>query len=284
MSIPSEGWLKLPGLNMHYLDWEGVGAPVVALHGLASSSHWYDLVITHLMDGFRFIALDQRAHGKTDQPGMGYDWRTLATDVTEAMGQLGIEQATIVGHSWGASVALSVAALYPHRVTKLVLIEGGISNLRLNEMTWEQFKARLSPRDIYGSKERYLGILRQQFADCWSDQLESMVMSMVRIDPEGMVHERLEPGNHEQVLWTMWTEPASTMFPYIRCPVLLVAAERPWSGVDSSFVQRRRAGVAAAQSAIGNSRVVWMSDCGHDIGYQVPQELAEVLREFLSEE
>ena len=45
MSEPTEGWLKLPGLNMHYLDWGGAGTPVVALHGLASSSHWYDLVI-----------------------------------------------------------------------------------------------------------------------------------------------------------------------------------------------------------------------------------------------
>ena len=284
MSVPTEGWLKLPGLNMHYLDWDGAGAPVVALHGLASSSHWYDLVIPHLMDSFRFIALDQRAHGKTDQPETGYDWRTLAGDVTDAMDQLGIERGALMGHSWGASVALSVAALHPHRVTRLALIEGGTFSLRQSEMTWEQFKARLSPRDIYGPKERYLGVLREQFADCWSDQLESMVMSMVRIDPDGMVHERLEPGNHEQVLWTMWTEPTSNMFPDLRCPTLLVAAERPWAGADSSFVQRRREGVAAAQSAIADSRAVWMSDCGHDIGYQRPEELAVVLREFFAEE
>ena len=213
MSAPTEGWLKLPELNIHYLDWGGAGAPVVALHGLASSSHWFNLVIPHLTDRFRFIALDQRAHGKTDQPATGYDWRTLAGDVTNAMDQLEIERVAMIGHSWGASVALSVAALHPHRVARLALVERGTYSLRRNEMTWEQFKARLSPRDIYGPRARYLGVLREQFADCWDDRLESMVMSMVRIDSDGTVHERLKPENHEQVLWTMWTEPTSQMFP-----------------------------------------------------------------------
>ena len=79
-ATPPGEWLKSGDLNMHYLDWGGSGEPVVVLHGAASSCHWYDMAIPHISDSLRVIALDQRAHGKTDQPSTGYDWRTLAGD------------------------------------------------------------------------------------------------------------------------------------------------------------------------------------------------------------
>ena len=150
--MPVEAWLTTSQLSMHYLDWGGAGSPVIALHGLASSAHWYDLVMPHLTDSFHIFALDQRAHGKTDQPPAGYDWETLANDVAEAMDQLGIEHAPVVGHSWGANVALGLATLHPKRVSKLVLVEGGFFSFNRSEITWEQFKTRLSPRDIYGPR------------------------------------------------------------------------------------------------------------------------------------
>ena len=143
---PAERWLKVGDLNMHYLDWGGAGESVVALHGMASSCHWYDLVIPHLRDALRLVALDQRAHGETDQPSTGYDWPTLAGDVVGALDQMGIERAAVIGHSWGANVALSVAALHPDRVSALALIDGGFSaGPRSPDMTWEEFKNRLSP-------------------------------------------------------------------------------------------------------------------------------------------
>ena len=41
---PVEGWADVRDLRMRYLDWGGDGMPVLALHGLASSAHWYDIV------------------------------------------------------------------------------------------------------------------------------------------------------------------------------------------------------------------------------------------------
>lgn len=284
-SAPPKGkWLKVGELNMWCLDWGGTGDPVIALHGLASSCHWYDLVIPHLRDSFRFVAPDQRAHGKTDQPSSGYDWQTLAGDVVGALDRQGIERAAVIGNSWGGSVALSVAGLHPDRVTALALVEGGFSSgPRSPDMTWEAFKERLSPRDIYGPPERYLGALRRQFAHCWSDQLERMVMTMVRRDPDGTVQEILEPKSHEQILWAMWSDPPSRLLPEIRCPTLMVAGDRRRRGADEEFSRRRRERLEATQAAIPNSRVTWIADAGHDIGYEKPVELAAVLRDFLAD-
>jgi len=153
---PEERWLKTSQIRMRYLDWGGpLAGPrqrsetvVLALHGLASSCHWYDLLIPHLVDTYRCIALEQRGHGQTDHPPTGYDWQTLATDVVEALDQLGLERVAVLGHSWGGNVALSVAAKYPERVSKLVLIDGGFSDWTLwPGATWEWFKNRLRPRD-----------------------------------------------------------------------------------------------------------------------------------------
>ena len=292
MVTPQEGWLHTSKIRMHYLDWggppEGSGkrseAVVLALHGLASSAHWYDFVIPHLVDTYRCIAPDQRGHGQTDQPSTGYDWQTVASDIVEALDHLGVEKVAVLGHSWGANVALSVAAKYPERVSKLVLIDGGFFDWTLwPGATWESFKSRLRPRAVAGKKEDFLSGLRQQLAECWSDQLEGMVMSMVRVEPDGTVLDILEPTNHAQVLEAMWYEPSSTMFQLVRCPTLIVAAGARQGGGNSEFAQMRREMAGAAQSAIRDCKVEWISDTMHDIGYHKPAELARVLRAHLAE-
>ena len=290
--IPEEGWLHTSKIRMHYLYWgdhlvgSGQRSPtvVVALHGLASSCHWYDLVIPHLADTYRCISLEQRGHGQTDQPSTGYDWQTVATDVVEALDHLGLERVAILGHSWGGNVALSVSALYPERVSRLALIDGGFFDWTLwPEATWEWFKNRLRPREVSGKREDFLDRLRRQLAECWSDQLEGIVMTMVRVGPDGTVRDILEPTNHAQVLEAMWNEPPSTMFGRVRCPTLIVAAGARQSSANSEFAQMRREMARASQSAIGDCKVEWIPDSIHDIGYDKPEELARLLRAFLSE-
>ena len=73
---PVEGWAEVRDLRVRYLDWGGDGPPVLALHGLASSAHWFDLVAPLLRDRYRIIAPDQRGHGQTTQAPSGYDWRS----------------------------------------------------------------------------------------------------------------------------------------------------------------------------------------------------------------
>ncbi|MBI4328547.1 MAG: alpha/beta hydrolase [Chloroflexi bacterium] len=281
---PTEKWLTTNGLRMRYLEWYADGSPVVALHGLASSADWYRLTLPRLSPPYQCIALDQRAHGKTDQPSRGYDWDTLTADVLGALDQLGLERVALLGHSWGANVALKTAARHPARIRRLVLIDGGFFDPRRRSgMTWETFRQRLRPRDIYGPPERYLGALRQELADCWSEELESILMAMVRIDPDGSVHERLEPENHAQVLRAMWDEPPSVSFPLVQCPTLIVAAMPQETPENAEFAALRRDSVQAAKDALPDCRVAWIAKSGHDIGFFQPALLAQAVQDFLEE-
>lgn len=94
-------------MTIHYLEWNtdsaAGGLPIVALHGLASTAHWYERLAARLNRHYRIVAPDQRGHGQTTQAPAGYDWQTLAADVAGFMDALGLEKAAVLGHSWGGN-------------------------------------------------------------------------------------------------------------------------------------------------------------------------------------
>ena len=282
--IPEEKWADIGDLRMAYLDWGGNGPPVVALHGLASSAHWYRRVAAYLSHRYRVVAPDQRGHGRTTQAPSGYDWRTLASDVAGLMDHLGLERAAVLGHSWGGHVATNFAARFPDRVSRLVMIDGGFQNGHLlPEATWEGFRARFAPRDVSGTRQMFLERLRSQLQDCWGSDLEQTVLSMVVEDQQGLVRDILHSDNHAQVLRAMWDEPPSLVLPRIQCPTLLVPAGPRADRASTEFARLRQTMVEAAVQAIPHCRLQWIPDTIHDIGYHKPRELAQAIQQFLEE-
>ena len=93
----------------------------------------------------------------------------------------------------------------------------------------------------------------------------------------------LRPENHIQVMHAMWEQPSSQAYPNILCPTLIIPAgpAPQQAGSERALVKQER--VAAAQQAIKNSRVRWIPETIHDIGYHKPEELAQAIREFLDE-
>ena len=264
---------------MRFLDWGGDGPPVLALHGLASSAHWYDLTAPWLREKYRIKAPDQRGHGETTQAEDGYDWPTLAGDAVSFMDRMGHGRFAALGHSWGGNVAINVAALHPDRVSALVLIEGGT----LSPPTrFAEFKRRLASRNVSGTRQDFLERIGSQLAICWNEDVARIVQTMVWEDDHGQIYDFLRPENHAQVIWQMWHRPASDTWPLITCPTLLVAAGPTPDRAGSEFSRVKQSGVEAATRAIKGSRVHWVPETIHDIGYHKPKQLAEVIDGFLS--
>ncbi len=282
---PSEHWADIGDLKVRYLDWGGDGPPLLALHGLASSAHWYDIVAPLLRDRHRIIAPDQRGHGQTTNAPSGYDWKTLSDDLAGLMNHIGLDQVAVMGHSWGGNVAINLAANYPGRVKRLIMIDGGFFDGRvIPGATWESFSQRLRPRDVTGDREEFLGRLRNQMAAIWSDEIERIVQTMVYEDEQGQIQDILRPENQAQVIRAMWDDPASVTLPRIECPTLIVPAGPSAERAGSEFAEMRRRLVAAAEKALKNCRVHWIPETIHDIGYHKPQELAQVIDDFLAED
>ena len=282
-STPQASHAAIGDLNVHYLDWGGDGQPLLALHGLASSGHWYRRVAPFLSDRYRIIAPDQRGHGATTQAPSGYDWQTLAEDAVRLMDHFGISQAPVLGHSWGGHVASNLAMRFPDRVSRVAMIDGGFQDGGLlPEPTWEAFRQRLAPRLVAGTRAEYLARLAANLSFCWGEDLAEIALTMVHEGADGQMYDNLRPQNHAQVLETMWNEPPSVVLPKIPVPALVVAAGPRADRANSQFSRQREVMVAAAEKALPDGRVHWIPDTIHDIGYHKPAELASVILEFLS--
>src|SRR5262245_276193 len=109
MGEPREGRVATNRLSLHYRDWGGEGRPIVLLHGLASNARIWDLVAPRLTGAGRVIAINQRGHGGSDRPEDGYAFEDVTADLAGAINALGLEKPIIVGHSWGANVAVCFA-------------------------------------------------------------------------------------------------------------------------------------------------------------------------------
>ena len=111
------------GASLFYRRW-GAGSPVVFLHGWALNSEaWQSQMIALSQQGLSCIAYDRRGHGRSDDPGEGYDYDSLADDLNALMERLDLREATLVGHSMGNGE--SVRYLTRHgggRVARLAMI------------------------------------------------------------------------------------------------------------------------------------------------------------------
>jgi pimeloyl-ACP methyl ester carboxylesterase len=102
------------------------GGPVLLLvHGMASSSTTWRLVLPGLMERWTVVAPDLIGHGASDKPRYDYSLGAHANILRDLMIMLGIERATVVGHSLGGGVAMQFAYQHPQHCERLVLVSSG---------------------------------------------------------------------------------------------------------------------------------------------------------------
>lgn len=111
---------EVDGVRLHYID-AGKGPTVVLIHGFGSSLDIWDEVIDELSPNHRVIALDLKGFGWSSRPAGDYSPVAQARLVLGLLDQRGVEDFTVVGHSWGASVALAVSLEAPKRVNRIAL-------------------------------------------------------------------------------------------------------------------------------------------------------------------
>jgi non-heme chloroperoxidase len=90
------------GVDLFVRDW-GSGRPILFLSGWTLSSEMWGYQMAPLVrQGFRCIAYDRRAHGRSSDPGTGFDFDTLADDLATVIDTLDLRDVTVVAHSFSS--------------------------------------------------------------------------------------------------------------------------------------------------------------------------------------
>ena len=117
---------QITTVNNHriaYLD-VGQGPPLILIHGFGGSMWQWEYQYTILAQTHRVIIPDLLGSGLSDKPEEAYTPKLLLEFFREFMDRLDIPQATLIGNSMGAGLAMAMALDYPERVQRLVLISG----------------------------------------------------------------------------------------------------------------------------------------------------------------
>ncbi len=253
--------------------------PYVLVHGLASNARLWDGVAARLAEaGRRSVAVDLRGHGHSDKPEAGYDFETIASDLRAVVGVLGPDftRPILVGQSWGANVVLDAAVRYPDLSSGVVLVDGGLTELRDAFPTWEICWDRLAPPQLVGvplsDVESYF---RSAHAD-WPEKGFEGSLGNFEIRADRTIAPWLTRDHHKAILESMWGQRTAELWRLLRIPALIV----PVDGGESDWTKAKRAGAEAALAAASQTgvpvRVRWFKG-DHDIHAQHPAELADAI-------
>ncbi len=220
---------QINGVRIHYLDRDGGPPPIVLLPGLSANAHAFDgLIAAGLSPRFRTIAPDLRGRGDSGKPDTGYTLEDHAADVLGLLDHLGIERATILGHSFGGLLTIYLAAHYPKRVSKIVLIDVA---LWIIDDTAKLIRVSLDRLTmVFPSADAYIGAIKSApYLDgFWDPMVESYFRAEIKTNTDGTAQARTSAAAIEQVIQNISAVPWRELVTQIAAPSILINAPGPY--------------------------------------------------------
>lgn len=253
--------VKVGEVRLAVHEWPGRGPAVVAVHGLTASHACWASLADALTPAFRLIAYDLRGRGESDKPPTGYSLAAHGEDLTGLLDHFGLYRAVLVGHSLGAGIGLRFAVTHPRRVSKLVLIDGGL-DVRpemLESLAPAVGRVGLEFPSLDAFLERMRGL--PMFAGRWNDYLESYFRYDVETLPSGAVRSKAARHAIAEEVQNLARERLWVWHHQVRCPTLILRA--PDGLLTATDCLMTEAEGRAMARAIPRSRLVTVTGTNH---------------------
>ena len=273
--------VRTDGVRLKVRRWAGGPNGALLIHGLASSSHIWDLAAPRLGRlGIEPVAYDQRGHGRSSKPSSGYGFEHTSADAAAVIRATGLRRPIVVGHSWGANVALELAVRHPRLVSGAILLDGGFSSMR-DRFDWRTAKAVLSPPAFGGIRvEAFVAGIPEHTGLARTPEIEAVVLSLVRVDGLGRVHPRLARANHLRILHALWAQDTDGLLRRVGVPTLVMAARTRDVAPDQAEFARAKVEAARRVRAIGPPVAFEWIEGIHDLPLQRPEAVARRIARF----
>ena len=288
----TSSYLYINQNRIHYHVWGRAGEQpaLLFLHGLASNARIWEKVIPHLEQiGHPCYALDTRGHGLSDKPDSGYGFDEVTRDTAAIIQSLQLERPWIIGHSWGASLAVDYASrvrMGPFAPAGIILVDGGMIEMKaIPGATWESARQRLTPPQLAGMPVQDFVQRLQTWNSDWGpdEQAISIILSNFEISQDETISPRLSLDRHMQILAAMWDFPTFERFAQVRCPVLVIPTrpKQPIPEEQQPFLTAKQQGIERLKQINPSAQVQWFEDTIHDIPLQRPEQLADAIKAFV---
>ncbi len=120
MEYRSERYIAINGMNIRYAV-RGSGRPLLLLHGFCEFLETWDFNLRPLGERYRVYAIDLPGHGLSDKPYLDYNIAFFTDFTVSFMKALDIDRASLIGHSFGGAIGISIATSFPEKVDRLIL-------------------------------------------------------------------------------------------------------------------------------------------------------------------
>lgn len=283
----AETWCDVVGrdgvrLRTRVLDDAGATAPsLLLLHGLASSQHIWDLVLPRLARNFVTVTFDARGHGRSGKPTAGYGFAHVAADALAVARATGLRRPVIVGHSWGAMVALETAARTPDALAGTVLVDGGVAPIGAGR-PWPEVRDELAPPPLAGMHVDEFRRSIPALFGCELDvtpAIEEIVLAVVRVGRDGTIRPRLSRANHLRILRAIWQQDPLSLHASLRVPALAILAGGSGNASQAGREDEKRRAARALAASRTPTRVSWIRGI-HDLPLQHPGAIARRIERF----
>ena len=276
--LAEDHFAMVEGLRVHYIDM-GRGPTVLMIHGNAGSVEDFEFKALPLLSAaYRVVAVDRPGHGSSDRPaGKTATLEFQAELLHQTISNLGIVQPVLVGHSWGASLALAYTLKYPGEVSAMVLLapaaypDEGVNGL---------LRATVST-PVIGDLGLFIGkafmghrLLRRDLARAFYP--EALPESYVRMaDSLWLGRKQLKAYLEDESSLNQSLREISQRYSGIDVPVAIVTGDK-----DQIVLPNQNA--YPLHAAIPRSRLVEIKDTGHEIPQTHPEIINSAVR-LLSE-
>lgn len=247
--------IDINGTQLHYQRM-GRGPAVVMIHGLllGNIASWYFGVASQLAAKHDVLLYDLRGHGLSSMSPQGYDLKTMADDLEVLLAAQDLHEVSLIGHSYGAIIALQFALRHPERVARLVCIEGPLPLARGLEM--DEFR-NADPETMLAA----LPVELQKSLGTASRQGRKLMARLNFLLNETNLLAQLRSER----------DPAAALPGRYQNPALLIY------GTQSKLVDVPR----KLQSILPQAQLSWLPG-GHYLPSELPQELGRTIGEFFS--
>jgi pimeloyl-ACP methyl ester carboxylesterase len=267
--------VQIKGQTIFYVRM-GDGEPILLIHGFGAGFWVWEKQIEILSRNYRVYALDLIGHGFSDRPKMEYTPETYIYFLRDFMDGLGIERATLVGNSMGGGIAWAVAALFPRRVKKLILVNCVPPDV-LNQVRNESFRTLAAVKNV--PLLPYLAIASRNRSSV-RRILQECVLEGRLITP-GVLSRQYQLVRIEGTTWVLYstlmnakeTSKFKDYLSLIQCPTLLIWGERDLIFPLSVGKMLHR--------AIKGSLLHIVEKSGHIPMWETPEEVNRIILNFL---